>query len=130
MFALLAAAVAMPVRGSVLCVGPNGHAAIELPHGTRHCSALADRTPAPHAHGADHWTGGCTDIPLVMMEGVLGPDREDTLFDSRGHVLPALIQQMEPVSGAAPTSWHRLRRPEADSVSGLRLSLRSTVLLL
>jgi len=61
----------------VVCVGENGHRAIEAPHPTSPCDGVKSSAPAPdETPRLNSGSGGCVDVPLSAELNVPRPNRQ------------------------------------------------------
>lgn len=61
----------------VMCVGEDGHRAIELPHPASPCDAVKSSASSPdETAGYDSGSGGCIDVPLSAELNAPRPDRQ------------------------------------------------------
>ncbi|MFQ5699380.1 MAG: methyltransferase family protein [Myxococcota bacterium] len=127
---MLAGAIAMLLTGSfagvpglVLCVGSNGHRAIELEHRATECPALAGSRGASGT--SLQAPGACLDIPAAGT----GPTTPSCFEVDRA--LPPLVTRMAPIGEPTPPIEPRLWEPTAARAGppNLALHLTSTILL-
>jgi hypothetical protein len=130
---LLIAVMVLPAAGNVLCIGPDGHAALEPAHPVDGCDEVGGRAAGTDEHLAEISTpGGCVDLPLAIVEWMPRPEREQEQFDASTLDLltPIYLIDLSSDADASSTPSRLSRWADQDSVPELLLSLRSTVLLL
>ena len=130
---LLIAAMVLPAADNVLCIGPDGHAAIERAHPESGCDDVDGLTKGAGEGLVEVSTpGGCVDLTLAKVEWLPRPERENEQFDASTLDLltPIYLIDLASDANASLTPFHRSRWADQDSVPELLLSLRSTVLLL
>ena len=132
---LLIAAMVLPAAGNVLCIGPDGHAAIEPAH--HHPDSDCDDVDGPSSGAGEHLVevsppGGCVDLPLATVEWLPRPEREQEQLNASTLDLltPIYLIDLASDADASLTPFHLSCWADRGSVPELRLSLRSTVLLL
>jgi hypothetical protein len=129
---LLIAAMVLPAAGNVLCIGPDGHAAIEPAHPVDGCDDVGIRTTESDGQFVASASDDCVDLPLAILEWMPRPEREQEQFDASTLDLltPIYLIDLASDADASLTPFHLSRWTDQDSVPELLLSLRSTVLLL
>lgn len=126
---VLIAALVLPA-GYVLCVGPNGHMAIESAHPDSGCKVMEGQTSASVGHFVEVASGDCVDLQLAAATWMSRPEQEEEQFDGIVFDLLRPIYLIDLTFEASGKPFHLSRWLDQDNVSELLLTLRSTVLLL
>lgn len=133
MLALAAVIVATlsPAGLRVLCVGEDGHHAIELAHPFAACetAAATDHTPLDHRDGISADESGCTDFGLGLDIDARTARVVDGLYAALSHP-PLLLYSIDTDGSLTAGLKHRPGLPEHVIAPGSAQPLRTTVLLL
>lgn len=129
---LLITAIAMPTGSSVMCIGPDGHVAIEPIHQVTGCEALGlERLAFDDQAFIETKPDRCVDLPLETTAWQLFRlDEAQGPFNAIALAWHALSYPINLGSDASPKAFRISGRLHGDRVPEPMLSLRSIVLLL
>ena len=125
---LLIPAMVLPAASKVLCIGPDGHAAIELNHPDGGCDDADGRTTESTGQFVAAHSDDCIDLSLATMVWIPRPEWEQLGSISPDLLLPIYLIGLTSDASLRPS--HFPRWTDQGSFPALLLSLRSTVLLL